>query len=57
MKNRHMQEKNISNPWLGLQTYTESDVLYGRDNDIRILSQYILYDSETVIYGKLGIGK
>ena len=52
-----MQEKNISNPWLGLQTYTESDVLYGRDNDIRILSQYIFSDSETVLYGKSGIGK
>lgn len=45
------------NPWLGLQTYKEGDVLYGRDDDIRNLSQYILTDSETVLFGKSGIGK
>lgn len=52
-----MHDNNISNPWLGLQTYSEGDVLYGRDNDIRNLSQYIFTDSETVLYGKSGIGK
>lgn len=45
------------NPWLGLQTYKEGDVLYGRDDDIRNLSQYILTDSETVLFGRSGIGK
>lgn len=42
---------------MGLQTYVEGDVLYGRDDDIRNLSQYVLTDSETVLYGKSGIGK
>lgn len=46
-----------NNPWLGLQTYKEGDILYGRDDDIRNLSQYILTDSETVLFGRSGIGK
>lgn len=45
------------NPWLGLQTYVEGDALYGRDEDIRKLSQYIFADKETVLFGKSGIGK
>ncbi len=37
--------------------YREGEVLYGRDNDIRDLSQYVLRDKYTLLYGKSGIGK
>lgn len=46
-----------SNPWLGLKTYDEGQHLYGREDDIHALSQNILFNIQTVIYGKSGIGK
>lgn len=49
--------KNTNNPWLGLKTYEEGQVLYGRTDDINTLSQNILFNVQTVIYGKSGIGK
>lgn len=52
-----MKKINIKNPWLGLETYQEGQILYGRDSDIRNLSQYILNNTETLLYGKSGIGK
>ncbi len=45
------------NPWLGLKSYSEGKRLYGRDREIEELSQKILYNTQTVIYGKSGIGK
>ncbi len=45
------------NPWLGLKSYREGEILYGRDEDIRSLSQQILNDTDTVLYGRSGIGK
>ena len=51
-------DKNIrKNPWLGLEAYKEGEVLYGRDDDIRDLSQCVLNDIDTLLYGKSGIGK
>ena len=49
--------KSSKNPWLGLKTYEEGDVIYGRAQEINELSQDILYNVQTVIYGKSGIGK
>lgn len=46
-----------NNPWLGLESYQEGEVLYGRDDDIRDLSQCVLNDIDTLLYGKSGIGK
>lgn len=46
-----------TNPWLGLKAYSENETLYGRDEEIRSLSQYVMYDKETVLYGRSGIGK
>ena len=48
---------NGSNPWLGLKSYREGEVLYGRDEDIRALSQRVLNDIDTLLYGRSGIGK
>ena len=48
---------DIKNPWLGLKSYSEGLTLYGRDKEIEDLSQKILYNTQTVIYGKSGIGK
>ncbi|MBR6036168.1 MAG: ATP-binding protein [Bacteroidaceae bacterium] len=45
------------NPWLGLESYREGDILYGRDEDIRDLTQCVLNDQGTLFYGKSGIGK
>lgn len=51
-------ENNVrKNPWLGLESYKEGEVIYGRDDDIRDLSQCVLNDEETLLYGKSGIGK
>ena len=52
-----MEELSIKNPWLGLESYKEGEVLYGRDEDIRDLSQSVLNDPDTLLYGKSGIGK
>ncbi len=52
-----MKNKNSNNPWLGLKTYEEGQVIYGRTDDINALSQNIIFNVQTVIYGKSGIGK
>lgn len=48
---------NNNNPWLGLKTYSEGQILYGRSEEIKALSQDILFNRQTVVYGKSGIGK
>lgn len=50
-------ENQTQNPWLGLKSYSEGRILYGRDKEIEELSQKVLYNTQTVIYGKSGIGK
>lgn len=52
-----MAQNSKKNPWMGLESYSEGEVLYGRDDDIRDLSQCVLHDNETLLYGKSGIGK
>ncbi len=52
-----MEEFVRKNPWLGLESYKEGEILYGRDDDIRDLSQCVLNDIDTLLYGKSGIGK
>lgn len=47
----------IINPWQGLESYHENQILYGRDIEIKELSQCVLNYKETVLYGKSGIGK
>lgn len=46
-----------ANPWIGLESYREGEVLYGRDEDIRNLLECILNDRDTLLYGRSGIGK
>lgn len=48
---------NKVNPWIGLESYKEGEILYGRDEDIRSLLECILNDRETLLYGRSGIGK
>lgn len=52
-----MENQDRKNPWLGLQSYTEYDRIYGRDADIRALTQAVLNNKELLFYGKSGIGK
>lgn len=52
-----MDENIRKNPWRGLESYSEGEILYGRDEDIRDLTQAILNNVETLLYGKSGIGK
>lgn len=52
-----MATANGNNPWKGLNFYVEGEVLYGRNAEIESLSHYILNNTQTVLYGKSGIGK
>lgn len=52
-----IMNQNEMNPWKGLDIYHEGEILYGRDEDIRKLSQYVLGYDDTVLYGRSGIGK
>ncbi len=52
-----MRQHNDKNPWIGLESYCEGEILYGRDDDIRDLVQCVLNDMVTLLYGKSGIGK
>lgn len=45
------------NPWLGLRTYTEGEVIYGRSREIETLGRLVLRSTQTVVYGRSGIGK
>lgn len=45
------------NPWNGLRTYVEGEIIYGRKEEIQILSLLILQSRQTVVYGRSGIGK
>lgn len=46
-----------NNPWNGLRTYYEGEVIYGRSEEIHVLSLLILQSHQTVVYGRSGIGK
>lgn len=46
-----------NNPWKGLNYYVEGEILYGRNAEIYSLSQYIFNNTQTVLYGRSGIGK
>lgn len=45
------------NPWKGLDSYQESEKLYGRDEEVEVLMSRIEYNVQTVVYGHSGIGK
>ncbi len=49
--------ENRINPWLGLESYKENQIIYGRNEEIADLSQRVLNDVDTVVHGKSGIGK
>lgn len=46
-----------TNPWKGLNFYVEGEIIYGRDSEILNLSHYIFNNTQTVLYGRSGIGK
>ncbi len=48
---------NRQNPWKGLDSYKESEKLYGRDDEVEVLMSRIEYNVQTVVYGRSGIGK
>ncbi|MDE6278173.1 MAG: ATP-binding protein [Muribaculaceae bacterium] len=50
-------ETGLSNPWLGLRTYREGEVIYGRSEEIITLTGLVLRNTQTVVYGRSGIGK
>ena len=52
-----MDKEQLNNPWKGLNFYTEGEILYGRNAEIQSLSQYIFNNTQTVLYGRSGIGK
>lgn len=52
-----MASKILGNPWKGLNFYKEGEIIYGRNSEIQSLSQYIFNNTQTVLYGRSGIGK
>lgn len=52
-----MNKEQLKNPWKGLNFYTEGEIIYGRKDEIQSLSQYIFNNTQTVLYGRSGIGK
>lgn len=46
-----------NNPWKGLNYYHEGETLYGRDKETQDLAHYIINNTQTILYGKSGIGK
>lgn len=56
---KEMAYVNIAgnNPWNGLRAYSEGEMIYGRDDEIRVLSQLVLQNHYVVLYGLSGIGK
>lgn len=57
MATNNNTENSISNPWKGLNFYHEGEILYGRDDEIQSLALYVTNNTQTVLYGKSGIGK
>ena len=55
--NGNIINQGDKNPWKGLNFYVEGEILYGRDAEIQRLAQFIVNNSQTVLYGKSGIGK
>ena len=49
--------KKQNNPWKGLDSYKETDHIYGRDEEIEILFSRIEYNTQTIVYSRSGIGK
>lgn len=45
------------NPWIGLDSYREGQILFGRSREIRDLAMAVFYNRQTVVYGRSGIGK
>lgn len=54
-----MSAKEDVTRWLGLASYEEKDsgIFYGRDKEVRELSEDIFSHVQTVIYGPSGVGK
>ena len=57
MATNNNSDINIGNPWKGLNFYHEGEILYGRDDEIQSLALYVTNNTQTVLYGKSGIGK
>lgn len=51
-----MEDTNLKK-WNMLDSYREGQVIYGRDAEISAIHESILYNIQTFIYGKSGIGK
>ena len=53
-----MAEKyKTTNPWNGLRTYVEGELIYGRNEEIHNLALKIIQNNQIIVYGKSGIGK
>lgn len=50
-------ENKIIKKWNMLDSYSEGQAIYGRDAEISAIEESILYNIQTFIYGKSGIGK
>lgn len=53
----NLMEEVKTNGWNMLDSYKEGQAIYGRDEEIESISESILYNVQTFVYGKSGIGK
>ena len=55
----NLQEHGNQSLWIGLESYNESEsnIFFGRDEEIQQLSNDIFHNIQTVIYGPSGTGK
>lgn len=51
-----MLQRN-TNPWIGLDSYEEGQTIYGRDDEIQLLSDWVMNHTQTILCGRSGIGK
>ena len=51
-----MENKRVSG-WNMLDSYSEGQAIYGRDTEIASIKESVLYNIQTFLYGKSGIGK
>ena len=49
-------ENKVIKKWNMLDSYSEGQAIYGRDAEISTIEESILYNIQTFIYGKSGIG-
>ncbi len=57
MARNNIEAENFNNPFKGPKPYVEGDNIYGRNDEVDILFDYITDHTLTLLYAKSGMGK